>query len=88
MEITLFCGKQFLLLSEINKERETFKFLLAVTTSLLHTLSSLKIEELFKKDAKRKKELNRGKRKEKMEPQGGGEKQNEKTAKVKKRDEK
>ena len=55
--------------------------------SSTYSLSSPKIEELFKNDARRKKELNRGKRKEKMEPQGGGEKQNEKTAKVKKRDE-
>lgn len=36
-ETSLSLGKQFLLLSEINRERKTFKFLLAATTSLPHT---------------------------------------------------
>jgi len=34
---SLSLGKQFLLLSEINRERKTFKFLLTATTSLRHT---------------------------------------------------
>lgn len=88
-ESSLSLGKHFLLLSEINRERKDFQVPPCCNDfSPTYSLSSPKIEELFKKDARRKKELNRGKGKEKMEPQGGGEKQNEKTAKVKKRDEK
>lgn len=66
-ETSLSPGKQFLLLSEINRGKKDFQIPPCCNDfSPTYSLSSPKIEELFKKrceEEKKKKELNRGKKK-------------------------